>query len=294
MYNIYRKARHMYYINHKGEYMKIIKIFNNNSVAALSPELGDIILTGSGIGFQKKVGDLIDSSKIEKTYMFKENPQKKLERNIDVDPMYYEITNRIVSYAIKKLHTRFYGEIFLAITDHITFALKRKKENIKMPNYVLGEVEVLYKKEYEIGKWAIDYIYKKTGVLLDETEASYIALHLVNFSIDNNSHNATKIMSFVKEILDIIEESMNKPLVINSLSYARLSTHLKYLAQRILLDEQVSLKDTTGDIRDLLKEDKSLLDCINNVVGYIKDHYQYNLSPDEQTYLCIHINRVMS
>ena len=52
--------------------MRIIKIFNNNSIAAISPELGDIILTGSGIGFQKKVGDSVDSTKIEKTYMFKE------------------------------------------------------------------------------------------------------------------------------------------------------------------------------------------------------------------------------
>ena len=43
--------------------MRIIKIFNNNSIAAISPELGDIILTGSGIGFQKKVGDSVDSTK---------------------------------------------------------------------------------------------------------------------------------------------------------------------------------------------------------------------------------------
>jgi len=53
--------------------LKIIKIFNNNSIAALSDELGDIILTGSGIGFQKKIGDLVDESHIEKTYIFKEN-----------------------------------------------------------------------------------------------------------------------------------------------------------------------------------------------------------------------------
>ena len=52
--------------------MKIIKIFNNNSIAALSDELGDIILTGSGIGFQKKIGDLVDESHIEKTYIFKD------------------------------------------------------------------------------------------------------------------------------------------------------------------------------------------------------------------------------
>ena len=57
--------------------MKIIKIFNNNSIAALSDELGDIILTGSGIGFQKKIGDLVDESHIEKTYIFKDKSEKR-------------------------------------------------------------------------------------------------------------------------------------------------------------------------------------------------------------------------
>ncbi len=46
--------------------MRIIKIFNNNSVAAISPELGDIILTGSVLAFRKKVGDVVDSQKLRR------------------------------------------------------------------------------------------------------------------------------------------------------------------------------------------------------------------------------------
>lgn len=80
--------------------LKIIKIFNNNSIAALSDELGDIILTGSGIGFQKKIGDLVDESRIEKTYIFKEKGEKRIRRGInDIEPIYYEITSLFgVSY----------------------------------------------------------------------------------------------------------------------------------------------------------------------------------------------------
>ena len=37
--------------------MKIVKIFNNNAVATISKNKEDLILTGSGIGFQKKIGD---------------------------------------------------------------------------------------------------------------------------------------------------------------------------------------------------------------------------------------------
>ena len=83
--------------------MKIIKIFNNNSIAALSDELGDIILTGSGIGFQKKIGDLVDESRIEKTYIFKEKVEKRIRRGInDIEPIYYEITSLLVSKEKKK------------------------------------------------------------------------------------------------------------------------------------------------------------------------------------------------
>ena len=131
--------------------MKIIKIFNNNSIAALSDELGDIILTGSGIGFQKKIGDLVDESRIEKTYIFKEKVEKRIRRGInDIEPIYYEITSLLVSKATEQLNTQFYGEIFLAISDHIAFAIKRKKEKIDLNN-LAPEEELKYEIAKELG-----------------------------------------------------------------------------------------------------------------------------------------------
>ena len=62
--------------------LKILKVFNNNSVAAISDELGDIILTGSGIGFQKRIGDEVDESRIEKTYFFKDDQQNDLSNRL--------------------------------------------------------------------------------------------------------------------------------------------------------------------------------------------------------------------
>ena len=53
--------------------MKILKIFNNNAVATVSSNGEDLILTGSGIGFKKKVGDEVDPSKIEKRYYYQGN-----------------------------------------------------------------------------------------------------------------------------------------------------------------------------------------------------------------------------
>lgn len=272
--------------------LKIIKIFNNNSIAALSDELGDIILTGSGIGFQKKIGDLVDESRIEKTYIFKEKGEKRIRRGInDIEPIYYEITSLLVSKATEELETQFYGEIFLAISDHIAFAIKRKKENIDLPNVVLSETKALYKKEYQLGLWIIEVIKEKMGIQLEEAEAGYIALHLVNFSTKNNSQNTSKIVNFVKDVFDIIEKTMHIKLELDSIDYARLSTHLKFLAERVFRNDVENTIDTTENIRDMLKENIRLSLCINRIKKLIYEKYHYTLTPDEQTYLCIHIKK---
>ena len=253
--------------------LKIIKIFNNNSIAALSDELGDIILTGSGIGFQKKIGDLVDESRIEKTYIFKENGEKRIRRGInDIEPIYYEITSLLVSKATEQLNTQFYGEIFLAISDHIAFAIKRKKENIDLPNVVLSETKALYKKEYQLGLWIIKMIKEKTDIQLEEAEAGYI-------------------VNFVKDVFDIIEKTMCIKLELDSIDYARLSTHLKFLAERVFRHDIGNTIDTTENIRDMLKENIRLSLCVNRIKKLIQKKYHYTLTPDEQTYLCIHIKK---
>lgn len=272
--------------------LKILKVFNNNSVAAISDDLGDIILTGSGIGFQKKAGDLVDQTKIEKTYLFKDDQKKRFEQSIaEVPAVYYEIAHKIVSKAVKDLKVDFSGEIFIAISDHLSFAVKRKKENIYLPNIILNETKIIYKEEYKVGLWALNYIENKIGIRLDEDEAGYLALHLVNFSLSNNANNAMKIVTLTKEVLNLIKKTMKVELEEDSIGYTRISTHLKFLAERIFRDDASSVVDTTSNIREMLKEDARLALCINRIVKLIKERYNYDLSPDEQTYLCIHIKK---
>ena len=178
--------------------MKIIKIFNNNSIAALSDELGDIILTGSGIGFQKKIGDLVDESRIEKTYIFKEKVEKRIRRGInDIESIYYEITSLLVSKATEQLNTQFYGEIFLAISDHIAFAIKRKKEKIDLPNVVLSETKAIYKNEYQLGLWTIKLIKEKIGIQLEEAQKCWNASFKY---VDHNSAIETQASDALREL----------------------------------------------------------------------------------------------
>ena len=92
-----------------------------------------------------------------------------------------------------------------------------------------------------------------------------------------------------KEVLSIIKETMGVDFEEDSMSYARISIHLKYLAERIFHDVKGNSKDTTANIRKMLKENERLALCIEKIVAMIKQCYNYELSPDEQTFLAIHI-----
>jgi len=275
--------------------MIVLKVFNNNSIAALSDDKQDIIVTGAGVGFCKKAGDIVDESKIEKMYVFQDEHKKRFEQSLNNIPViYFEITEKIVKKAIKVLKKDFSSEIFMAISDHISFTMKRKKDGVYLPNIFLNEIKTLYKEEYQIGLWALSYIKRRTGISLDEDEAGYIALHLANFALSNKDNNVIKIVTFTKEIIDVIQKTMKMKLEEDTLAYARISIHLKYLGERIFRNEKVLLEDTTYDIREMLKTDSRLSLCINRIVKLIKKRYNYELSPDEQTYLCIHIKRILN
>ena len=71
--------------------MQIEKILNNNVVQALDNNV-EYIVMGKGLGFQKKVGDLVDKEKIEKTFILE---------NTEIIQQYSE---RIHSTLFRELH----------------------------------------------------------------------------------------------------------------------------------------------------------------------------------------------
>ena len=62
------------------------------------------------------------------------------------------------------------------MVDHIYTAVVRAKDNILVKNALLWDIQRFYKEEYQIGKKALEIIEKKTGVLLPNDEAGFIAV----------------------------------------------------------------------------------------------------------------------
>ena len=275
--------------------MKIIKVFNNNIVATQSDHGEEMILTGSGLGFQKKVGDLVDESRIEKIYEVLDDSRDRFYRLLGDTPMkLIDATQKIRDLAHEKLGIEMTVNALVGMIDHITYAVERKKQGLEIPNLMLHEIRSMYEEEFKIGLKGLDYIKEATGVSLSEHEAGYITMHMVNASLGENKESISKIFLFTNGIVEIIEQVFDFDFSEDEISLARLNAHLKFLAKRILL-KQPSTEDHVEEFYDMfLKKDKRFKTVEKKIKVFVKKSFQHELSLQEMVYLMVHVNKAIS
>ncbi len=274
--------------------MKITKVFNNNCVATIS-DGKEVIITGSGIGFQKKLGDLIDENKIEKKFSVMDDKMADFEHlldNISID--YFESTRAIVEYAYYKYDMKLSNSVNLSLTDHISYAVLRAREGLVMPGLFSDELRLFYPQEYAVAEWGLEFLNKKYNVSLPQDEVAYMAIHIVNARDGDQSHQAQDTLFFIREIIKIISDELgevNK----DSLAYTRLTTHLKYLAQRVFGKEFSSMDSNNNDMAHVLSTRfKEYSNCTSKIASFIEKSFEYTLSLDEKMYLSIHLYQIMN
>ena len=278
--------------------MKIVKIYNNNIVSAKNGNL-EVIAIGKGIGYNKKINDEVDENKIEKVYSFENKQQKQLHQLMERIPiLYFRISEVIASKAMEKLHIQLSSQILISLSDHIAYAIERKRKGLLLPNLMLNEIRALYRQEYKIGLWAIKLIEVNVGTTLDENEAGYIAMHIVNATIGNSSQHSqiSKILRFIKDVQRVVESCYNIELDTNNLACSRFVTHLKFLGQHIFSDgKEPSTKENVADLYAfLIKSNDTIESCINQIEEVVYQNYQYRLLDNDKVYLMIHINKMVS
>lgn len=272
--------------------MKIIKVFNNNIVAAITPTKKEALVTGAGIGFKKKAGDDIDESKITKCYYMQNMKKDRLYQLLESTPVeYLEIAEAILDKAKEKLGKEVDESVLAALTDHIHFAIERQKQGNLLPNLIQAETKVLYPKEFAIGLWANRYIKARTGIELPEDEAGYIAIHILNATIQTNE-DISEIITFIKDVLDVVEETLSVNIDKESMDYYRMTTHLKYFYQRMMTMEQSAMDDVDDMYELLIKKHEKMEICINEIEQMLLEEYDYTCSIAEKVYLMMHILKI--
>lgn len=275
----------------------IKKVYNNNVILAFeNSSKKEVILTGCGIGFGKKPNDTIDDSKIEKKFVIQDNNFESKVNKLasEIPEEVFAVSSAIIEYAEKNLNTTLDEYIYISLTDHIYFALKRYKENLQIKNELLYELRRIHKKEYEIGKWAIEYINKTFNVNFLIDEAGFIAMHIINANYRESTNKSCLIMNIINQILDIIKNYYSIEFIEDEINFDRLLTHLKFFAKR-LIDKTESIDTNNNGLLEIVKvQYKESYDCVKQIKSFIEENYTYKVNDDEVLYLILHINRVIS
>ena len=275
--------------------MKIDKIINNNLIRTFDNNGKEILVMGCGLGFQKKIGDTIDRSKIEKIYAIenKSDSNKLMTLLSEIPLEYIQVSNEIISYAKYSLGKRLNDNIYISLTDHISFAIERYKQGLNFKNALLWEIKRFYNHEFLIGKEALTIIKKRLDIMLSEDEAASIALHIVNAQLNSRDMNDTlDITKMIQNILNIVKFHFNIELDEYSLHYERFITHLKFFAQRILSGKVVKSDD--ANFCEMIKEQyKDAYLCAEKVKKYILKEFNHEISDEEIMYLTVHIKRIV-
>ena len=276
--------------------MIIEKVLNNNVVVSIDPKTKkEIILLGSGIAFNRKIGQEVDESKIEKTFILDDktlgNKFKKLINQIP-DGV-FQLSHEIISHASKELNVKFDKQIYISLSDHIAFAIKRYKKNMMIKNELLSEIRRVHKNEYKVALWALNFLNKKLKIELPEDEAGFIALHFINASLNQTTTSSIESTKIVKDILNIIRYYFALEFNEDDLNYDRLRTHLKYFSKRIITNNQDNNSEDEF-MNMVIKSYPEAYNCTLKIKEYIVNNYKYEVNSNEIVYLTLHIQRIIS
>ena len=276
--------------------MIVEKILNNNVVVSIDPKTKkEVILMGPGIAFKRKVGQEIEEDKIEKIFVVDDKRMgNKLKKLINQIPDgIFELSHEIISYADKQLNRKLDKQIYISLSDHIAFAIKRYKNKVKIRNDLLDEIRRIHKEEYKIALWAVDYINNRLKIDLPEDEAGFIALHLVNASYQETAKESVLATNIIKGVLNIVRYYYSVEFNEEDLNYDRLLTHLKYFAKRVITNNQND--DNSSEFLEIASRSyPEAYDCAKKIQQYIERNYDYKVNEDEIVYLTMHIHRVIS
>ena len=274
--------------------MIINKVLNNNVVTIISENGEEAVVMGRGLAFQKKKGDEIDESKIEKIFVLENKSinEKLLTLVNDIPAKYLEVAENIIKYAENKLGTKLNENIYLTLTDHISFAISRAEKNLEIKNAMLWDIKRLHKDEFDVGIHALRVIKENLNVELPEDEAASIAMHILNGELDQEMPEIVDMIKLIEEILKMVKYHFNIEFDEDSINYYRFVTHLKFFTQR--LSSGRYYEDNDNDLFDMikLKYPKSY-ECTKRIEGFVKQKYNTQLTKEEMLYLIIHTARVV-
>ena len=144
-----------------------------------------------------------------------------------------ELGEEIIAEAERRLDKKLNDTVYISLIDHVHTSIVRFLEGVTVKNVLLWDIRRFYKEEFKIGLWALELIQEKCKVMLPEDEAGFIALHLANAQMDQESmHNMYEITRIIQEVVNLVKYYFKIDFHEDDVYYFRFITHLKFLDRK--------------------------------------------------------------
>ncbi len=276
--------------------MRVVKVLNNSLVLALDENGQETILMGKGIGFQKASGYEFNKDEVEKVFVLQD---RSVSRSIirlaaEIDSAYFEISKTVIDYAIETYQMKLLDHIYLSLTDHVAFAVRRVKEGIVVPNFYTLEMRRFNPNEFHVGQYALAVVKERLGIELPEDGAGNIAFHFINAQIDHpyNEKNR-RISELTDNVLNIVKYYYHLVYDEEKITYSRYVTHVRLFAQRLVSGQQLP-EDSSRLLYDQIAEVcTSEFACVDKINLFVQEQFGVSITNQEALYLVLHIHRVL-
>ena len=275
-----------------GKELTVKKALNNNVVIAKDPVLDEVVLIGKGIGFNRKKGDTISLSDAEKTFALTDKKEMEQYQTLisHQDPALIEFLNDIIFYIESQMDHPLNEHIHVALTDYLSFAIKRADSKIQFNNPFLFEIKSLYPKEYQVAQEIVIKINHKLGIQFPEGETGFIALHIHSAITDRRVRDLNRHHRLIALMVELIEENLGVKINKGDVNYNRLLQHLHRAIDRINQDSRLGKED---NLKKVLK--MTYPTCYNlawKLVKVMQKQLNKPVNESEVLYLTIHLQRL--
>ena len=275
--------------------MRIKKVINNNILCVVDETGGEMIVTGKGLGFKRKIGERIDPGLFEKTYhMEGKAEQRKLRELCAQIPLeHLRLTQDLIEFIKSQISAPLNESLLITLADHISFAIERKANGVEFTNPLEGAIMGYYPTEYHLGQHCLRVIQEQTQVELNSSEAAFIALHIVNAELNTSMSVMYDITQLIEGTLEVVEYYYQTAFDRESLDFNRFVVHLRYFAQRLFQSAPARSREFDADFHEMiLRSCPQHYSCAQRIGEYIQNACQKEIPQDELIYLTLHLKRI--
>lgn len=268
--------------------MKVIRCINNNVAVCLDSSGKELVAFGKGIGFKKPPFE-VSLAQVERTYYDVDTTYISMINDIPKEIL--EISDEAIDYARVLLDAELSSNIIFTLADHLNFCIERYKKNMNFKLPIIHDIEHLFEKEMEVGRFALKLIRNRLKVYLPREEAAYIALHLINYEEKQKNEIDLGEDEIIENVTSIIEKEYDMPICREDFNYSRFVSHMNYLFKRGK-DQELMKTDNGRIYQNLIRDYPKTHQVSLKVSEYLEEVMKITLTDDEKLYLMLHINRL--